>query len=92
VQAGTLALVAVQATGDVDDGNRNRERYYPDGKPMPKDVAHPPGWRPIWRGALDWAGNHKTIIGTGIVVAVGVGAIIVSGGLAAPAVAAAVVF
>jgi len=36
---------------DVDDGTgkKNRQRYYPDGRTMPEDVAHPPGWRPIWK-------------------------------------------
>jgi len=37
---------------DVDDGsgrkNGGRERYYPDGRQMPENVAHPPGWRPTW--------------------------------------------
>lgn len=33
---------------DVDDGSGERQRYYPDGRPMPDDVAHPPGWRPTW--------------------------------------------
>jgi RHS repeat-associated protein len=31
---------------DVDDGKGNRTRHYPDGRTMPNDVAHPPGWRP----------------------------------------------
>jgi serine/threonine protein kinase len=37
---------------DVNDGsgrkNGGRQRYDPDGRSMPEDVAHPPGWRPIW--------------------------------------------
>jgi RHS repeat-associated protein len=37
---------------DVDHGNKTRTRYYPDGRPMPDDVAHPPGWRPIWQQIL----------------------------------------
>jgi hypothetical protein len=33
---------------DVDDGNSNRERCYPDARPMPENVAHPRGWCPVW--------------------------------------------
>jgi len=34
---------------DVKPASGPTERYYPDGRPMPEDVAHPPWWRPIWR-------------------------------------------
>lgn len=57
---------------DVDDGtgrkNGGRQRYYPDGRPMPDDVAHPPGWKPVW--------TRNIMIGVG---AVGTGYLIYRG-------------
>jgi RHS repeat-associated protein len=38
---------------DVDHGDgETRTRYFPDGRPMPDAVVHPPGWRPQWREVL----------------------------------------
>jgi len=69
---------------DVDQGNGTRSRHYPDGSPMPDDVAHPPGWRPVWNSFAGWVGDHKgVIIGGAVVVGVGA-AIILTGGAAAP--------
>jgi RHS repeat-associated protein len=40
---------------DVDHGTGTRTRHYPDGRLMPDNVAHPPGWRPVY-----------TVIGAGV--------------------------
>jgi len=50
------------------------------------DAPAPKTW---WQKSLDWIDNHQTEIALGIGVAVGVGAILLSGGLATPLVAAA---
>jgi hypothetical protein len=46
-----------------------------------------PKEKSIWEKGLDWIDNHQTEIALGLGVAVGIGAIILSGGIAAPAVA-----
>ena len=69
---------------DVDQGNGTRTKHYPDGSPMPDNVAHPPGWRPIWNSITGWVSDHRREVIVGVVV-VGVGAaIIATGGAAAP--------
>jgi RHS repeat-associated protein len=65
---------------DVDDGRGKRERYGPDGTSMPEDVAHPPGWRPVWKSVREWAGDHE-----GVIVAVGAVAVIGGAVALAPA-------
>jgi hypothetical protein len=52
-------------------------------------VVAAPQEKSWWEKGLDWVDNHQTEIALGIGVAVGVGAIILSGGLATPLVAAA---
>ena len=37
---------------DVDDGNKNRTHFGPNGNPMPIDVAHPPGWKPTYNQVM----------------------------------------
>jgi hypothetical protein len=49
---------------DVNDGNKNKERYYPDGRSMPVDVAHPPDWRPQWPNVSPQAVRQVTFWGT----------------------------
>ncbi|MGE5375942.1 MAG: Ig-like domain-containing protein [Bacteroidota bacterium] len=46
-----------------------------------------PKQKSFWEKSLDWIDNHQTEIALGLGVVVGVGAILLSGGIAAPAVA-----
>ena len=65
------------------------EAYYNGRKEGEKIVATPPKEKKWWEKAVDWVDEHQTELALAVGVVAGVGAIVLSGGIAAPAVAAA---
>lgn len=69
--------------------NERLRAYYSAPRQGNTTVSTPENKKSFWEKSLDWIDNHQTEIALGIGVLAGVGAIVFSGGLATPLVAAA---
>lgn len=67
------------------------EAYYNGRKEGEKIVAPPPKEKTWWDNAVDWVDEHQTELALGIGVVAGVAVVALSGGLATPLVAAALI-
>jgi len=80
---------AAEAARAAEELQTNLAGYYNAEKQGEPTVFAPAKAKSWWDKTLDWVDDHQTELAIGIGVAVGVGAIILSGGVAAPLVAAA---
>jgi hypothetical protein len=81
---------AIEANRRRDDAKKRAEAEAKKAEELQtKNVVTTPAQKTWWQKTLDWVDQHESEIAFGLGVAVGVGAILLSGGLAAPLVAVA---